>query len=100
MLRDKEWREFTLANIEPLNDLTKFNSMIFSWLNWGKMIIWDAPLINVVDIKLARFQHLPEIIVGKDENVEVAKVRKTSSLWGINVMAKINEDSPLSNVIK
>ena len=29
LLSDKEWREFTLANIEPLNDLTKFKSMIF-----------------------------------------------------------------------
>ena len=33
LLSDKEWREFTLANIEPLNDLTKFKSMVFSWLN-------------------------------------------------------------------
>ena len=36
------------------------------------MIMWDVPLINVVDIKMSRFQLLPEIIVGKDENVEVA----------------------------
>ena len=36
--------------------------------------MWEAPLINVVDIKMVRFQLLPEIVVGKDENVEVAQV--------------------------
>ena len=53
LFSDNEWREFTLANIEPLNALRK------------------RKLLKII----RKYEYfLPELVVGEDENMEVAKL--------------------------
>ena len=53
LLSDNEWREFKLANIEPLNALRKK---------------------EIINLRRKYEYFLPELVVGEDENMEVAKL--------------------------